>query len=93
MSARLTLMQGPPGRYDDARRLMTELLSKAKQIPGLGRHQLGLDRSNGKAVTFTVYVTEESMKASVGVVRQIRECSAEMGAQVLSVDTSELVGD
>ena len=72
---------------------MTELLPRAKRIPGLVATSWGLDSSTGKAVTFTVYDSEESLKASEGVVRQIRERSAEVGTQVLSVETYELVGD
>ena len=93
MFARLTLMQGPPDRYDDARTLMIELLPRAKQIPGLVSTSWGLDRSTGKAVTFTIYDSQEALENSEGVVRQIRERSADVGTQVVSVETYELVSD
>jgi hypothetical protein len=93
MFARLTLMQGPPERSDEAARLMAELLPKAKRIPGLVSTSWGLDRSTGKAVTFTVYDSEESLKSSAEVVRQIRDRSAEVGTQILIVETYQLIAD
>jgi len=88
------MFQGSPDRYDDAVRVINErAMPGAKQIPGLVAAYWALDRSSGKAVTFTVYDSEESLKASEDVVRELRDRSvAEAGAQVVSVETYEIVG-
>ncbi|SRR6266496_3673262 len=94
MFARVTVIQGSPDQYDDAVRVINErVLPGAKEIPGLVTGYWGLDRSSGKGVAFTVYESEESLKASEDMVRDLRERSAaETGAQVVSVESFEIVG-
>jgi hypothetical protein len=54
---------------------------------------LALDRSSGKGVTFAIFDSEETLNASEETVRDLRERSvAEAGAQVVSVETYEIVG-
>jgi hypothetical protein len=94
MFARVTVIQGSPDQYEDAVRIINErAVPGAKEIPGLVAGYWALDRSSGKGVTFTVYDSEESLKASEDMVRELRERSvAEAGAQVVSVETYEIVG-
>ncbi len=94
MFARVAVVQGSPERYADAVRVINDrAVPGARQIPGLVAAYWAVDRSTGKGVTFTVYDTEESLKASEEVVRDLRERSvAEVGAKVLSVETYEIVG-
>jgi hypothetical protein len=94
MFARVTVVQGSPDRYDDAVRVINErAVPGAKQLPGLVAAYWAVDRSSGKGVTFTVYDTEESLTASEDAVRELRERSvAEIGAQIVSVETLEIVG-
>jgi hypothetical protein len=94
MFARVAVVQGSPERYDDAVKVINErAVPGARQIPGLVAAYWAVDRSTGKGVTFAVYDTEESLKASEEVVRDLRERSvAEVGGKVLSVETYEIVG-
>jgi hypothetical protein len=65
----------------------------AKQIPGLVAAYWALDRSSGKGVTFAIFDSEETLNASEETVRDLRERSvAEAGAQIVSVETYEIVG-
>ncbi len=93
MFGRLTLIQGSPERYDDAlRAIQNQIMPAIKQIPGLISAEWGLDRSTGKAVAWTVFESEEALRASDETVRQIREkASANLGAEVLGVESYEVV--
>jgi hypothetical protein len=94
MFARVTVIQGSPDRYDDGVRIINErALPGAKQIPGLVAAYWALDRSSGKGVTFAIFDSEETLNASEETVRDLRERSvAEAGAQIVSVETYEIVG-
>lgn len=93
MFARVSVIQGSPDRYDDAIKVINErAVPGAKQLRGLVTAYWALDRSTGKGVTFSVYDSEESLNASEEIVRQLRDTSvAEAGAQVVSVETFEIV--
>jgi hypothetical protein len=93
MFGRLTLIQGSPERYDDAlRAIQAQVTPAIKQVPGLISGHWGLDRSTGKAAVWTVFESEEALRASEETVRQIREkTAADLGAEVLSVESYEVV--
>jgi hypothetical protein len=84
MFGRLTLIKGSPERYDDAVRAIQDQVTPAiKQVPGLISGQWGLNRSTGKAVVWTVFESEEALRASEDTARQIREkTAADLGASV-----------
>jgi hypothetical protein len=94
MFARVTVIQGSPEAYDQAvQAIQGQAIPGARQIPGLVSGYWALDRSKGKGVSFTVYDSEESLKASEEPVRQLREKAvAAAGAKVVSVETYEIVG-
>jgi hypothetical protein len=93
MFARVTTIQGTPQGYDQAVKVIQDqAVPGAKGIPGLLSGYWALDRDTGKAVTFTVYDSEESLKASEPTVRLLREKAvADAGAKIVSVDTYEIV--
>ena len=94
MFARVTVVQGSPDRYYDAVKVINEqAVPGAKQIPGLVAAYWAVDRTSGKGVTFAVFDSEESLNASEEAVRDLRERSvAEIGGQIVSVETYEIVG-
>ena len=94
MFARVTVIQGSPDRYKDAVKVINErAVPGAKQLPGLVAAYWGLDQATGKGVTFALFDTEESLRATEETVRELRERSvAEVGAKVESVETFEIVG-
>jgi len=94
MFARVTVVQGSPDRYEDAVRVINErAVPGAKQIPGLVAAYWAVDQNSGKGVTFSVFDSEESLNASEEAVRELRERSvAEIGGQIVSVETYEIVG-
>ncbi len=95
MNARLIVVQTSPDQVDQGVKVINErAVPGAKQIPGLVAGYWGIDRSTGKAVTLTIYDSEDSLKASEEVARELRERSvAEIpGAKIVSVENFEIVG-
>jgi len=94
MFARVTVVQGSPDRYKDAVRVINErAVPGARQLPGLVAAYWAVDQETGKGVTFSIFDSEESLRASEEVVRDLRERSvAEVGAKIISVETFEIVG-
>jgi hypothetical protein len=94
MFARVTVVQGSPDRFDDAVKVINErAVPGAKEVPGLVAAYWAVDRESGHGVTFAVFDTEENLNASEERVRELRERSvAEVGGQIVSVKTYEIVG-
>jgi len=94
MFARVTVVQGSPDRYKDAVRVINErAVPGARQLPGLVAAYWAVDQETGKGVTFAIFDSEESLRASEDLVRDLRERSvAEVGAKIISVETFEIVG-
>ena len=94
MFARVTVIEGPADRADDAVKVINDrAVPAAKQIPGIVAAYWALDRSSGKGVTFAIFDTEESLRASEETARQIREAAVkELGARTVSVEHYEIVG-
>lgn len=93
MFTRVTVVQGSPENADRAVAAIQDQAAPAvRQIPGLTGAYWGVDRATGKAISFTIFDTEESMRASDEMASEIRERAvAAAGAQILSVDTYEVV--
>ena len=94
MFARLTLLEGPPERYDDAVRTIREqALPGLREIPGLVASYIGFDRATGKAMGLSIFDTEESLHTSEEVTEWLRKSSGEAaGAHVVAVERYEIVG-
>lgn len=89
------MVQASPDQVDNAIKVINErAVPGAKQIPGLVAAYWCMDRSAGKGITLTVYESEDSLKASEEIARELRERSvAEIpGAQIVSVENYEVVG-
>ena len=60
--------------------------------PGLERAELLIDRSSGKALTITVWESEEALQSSVEAANRIRGSAADAaGVSILDVSHYELV--
>jgi hypothetical protein len=94
MFARVTVVQGPADRADEAVKVINDrAVPAAKQIPGLVAAYWAIDRQSGKGVTFAIFDSEESIRASEETARQVREAAvAEVGAKIVSVENYEIVG-
>ena len=94
MFARVTVIQGPPERYDDAVRIINETaVPGAKQLLGLVAAYWAVDQESGEGVTFSIFDSRESLEATEEQVKQLREGAVhEFGGTVVSVKSYEIVG-
>jgi heme-degrading monooxygenase HmoA len=87
MWARVSRLQGEPGRVDENVQIMMDrALPAARRLPGF-KGVLGLaDRASGKSLAVTFWESEEAMRASEAEADRIREDSAQAGGeQIVSV--------
>lgn len=91
MWARVSTYQLPADNVDAAVERFNEGLGDVKE-PGLERAELLVDRSSGKALTITVWDSEETLQASVEAANQIRSSAADAaGVSILDVSHFELI--
>ncbi len=94
MYARVTISETSPDKVDLAIKTINEtVIPTAKKIPGLkGGYWLG-DRVTGKGVTITLFESEEALKNSEEVGKQIRsEAAKTIGLTIQSIDRYEVLG-
>jgi heme-degrading monooxygenase HmoA len=92
MHARVTTLEAPPDRMDDAKRHVQErLLPKLRQMEGFkGFVALGSSQS-GKLQGVAFWESEEALRATDEAVVPVREGAAEAsGGTVVSVDEYEV---
>ncbi len=95
MHGRVTVIQGTPERADEAVRVLREqVLPRAREMAGF-KGVLGLlDRGSGKALSVTLWESEEAMRASEEAANRLRdEASRASGGGVVSVERYEVVID
>ena len=93
MYARITVSETSPDKVDLAIKVINEdIIPGVKKVAGFkGGYWLG-DRTTGKGVTITLFDTEEALKNSEDVTKQIRSDAAKkIGATVQSVDRYEVL--
>jgi hypothetical protein len=93
MFARVTVVEVPPDRFEDARRLINLYAApRARGLPGWqGGYWLG-DRKTGRVVTVAFYDSEENLQASADAVTGWREeLIPQVGGTVVAVDDYELM--
>lgn len=86
MWARVSTYQLPADDVDAAIERFNQALGDVNE-PGLERAELLVDRSSGKALTITVWNSEETRQASVEAANQIRSDAAN-AASVSIMDVS-----
>ena len=90
MWARVSTYQFRSEGIDDSIRQFTEALGNLKE-PGLQRAELLMDRASGKALTVTVWESEEALQASVDAANRIRSGAADAaGVSIVEVSHYEI---
>ena len=93
MLARISVYRGSPDRIDEAIRYGQEqILPRLEQMEGFEEAYFLVDRLSGKALSITLWESEEAMRASEEAASQLRSESAEAaGETVESVERYEVV--
>jgi heme-degrading monooxygenase HmoA len=91
MWARVSTYQFPSNDLDAAVERFNEALGDLQE-PGLERAEVLVDRSNGKALTITVWDSEETLLSSVEAANRLRSGAADAaGGTILDVSHYEIV--
>jgi len=91
MQARVSTYQFPSSNIDDAIEQFTNALGTVEE-PGLERAELLVDRASGKALTITVWQSEEALQSSVEAANRIRRGAADSaGVQIVDVSHYEII--
>ena len=93
MFARVTTMQGPPERIDEAARGLEErAVPFVRQLSGFKGAYWLADRQTGKVLAVALWESEEAMRASEAQIEQRRRESAQaVGATIQSVEEYEVI--
>jgi len=78
MFARVSIVQGKPGKMDEGIKHYREtLLPEAKKMTGFKGAYLLVDRKTGKNLGITLWDTEKNMQASTAAANRLRTQAAE----------------
>ena len=82
MFAGSSTYQGPPDHIDEGVRYAQEnILPRVQEVEGFKGVYLLVDRQSGKALTITLWESEEAMRAGEAEANQLRRETAEAGSQ------------
>ena len=92
MFARVTTYRGDPGQIDEGLNYAREsILPRVQQLDGFEGVYYLVDRESGKALTITLWESEEAMRASEEEADRLRSVSAESAsATVQDVERYEV---
>lgn len=95
MHVRKTATKGSPDQIDAAKRVIeTQVIPKAKDIPGFKGGYWLINRETGEGVSYTFYDSKESLQGSAGAATQIRgDAMRDIGAELTSVEEFEVAVD
>ena len=93
MFARVSTYQGDPGQIDEGLNYAREnILPRVQQVDGFEGVYYLVDRESGKALTITLWESEEALRASEEEANRLRSESAESAsATIESVERYEVV--
>ena len=93
MFARVSTYHGDPGRIDEGLdNLRENIVPRAQQMDGFKGLYYLLDRESGKALSVTLWASEEAMHASEEAANRLREESAEASGETIdNVERYEVV--
>ena len=91
MWARVSTYQLPSANVDASIEQFSNALGTLEE-PGLERAELLVDRTSGKALTITVWESEEALQSSVEAANRIRSSAADTaGVQIVDVSHFEII--
>ena len=92
MQARISTVEGDPGKIDDALKVINEkVLPALKELDGFMAANFLVDRSAGKLVGVAFYGSEAALEASADGVKVQRNAVAEaMNGKVVGIESYEL---
>jgi heme-degrading monooxygenase HmoA len=89
--ARVSTYQFPSANVDASIEQFTNALGTLDE-PGLERADLLIDRTTGKALTITVWESEEALQSSAEAANRIRSRAADTaGVQIVDVSHFEII--
>ena len=92
MFARVSRYEAPADQVDQAIQGFEAATGSLRQMEGIQRAYLLVDRTSGKALTITVWDSEESMRATEQAANQLRsQAMGASGGSVLEVESYEVV--
>ncbi len=91
MHARVSTYAGPEGSADEAIRAFESVTDPLKGLDGFERAYLLVDRDSGKAITMTLWASDEAAEASAEAAKQMRgQAAGSAGLSIESVETYEV---
>jgi heme-degrading monooxygenase HmoA len=93
MFARLTRITADPARVDEFEPIVREqVLPAAQRMAGFQGMYAMVDRQSGTALSFTLWESEEAMRASEDAANRLRsESAAKSGADIAAVERYEVI--
>ncbi len=90
--ARVSAYEFPADRVDEARPAFEEATRNLEQMQGITEALFLVDRTEGKAITITIWESEEALRASEQAADEIRQRGAAAGGgQITGVSRYEIV--
>lgn len=94
MHARVSTYAGPADSVDDGVRNFEATTDALRELDGFQGAYLLVDRQGGRAMTITLWSTEQAAEASAERARQMRqEVAGGAGLSIESVDTYEVASE
>ncbi|MDP8960353.1 MAG: antibiotic biosynthesis monooxygenase [Actinomycetota bacterium] len=91
MHARVSTYVGSADHVEDAIRSFEEISAAVRELDGFEGAYLLVDRGNGRALTITLWSSEDAVQASTGRADQTRaEAAATAGISIESVEVYEV---
>lgn len=92
MQARISTIEGDPGKIDDAIKVINEKIMPAlKELDGFMAANFLVDRSAGKLVAVAFYDSEAALEGSAEAVKPMRtEVAEAMNGKVIGLESYEL---
>jgi quinol monooxygenase YgiN len=91
-TARMSLLEGPPDKIDEARRYAEEeILPQQRQAPGFRGFVALVDRQNGRSKLISLWESQEALRSSEEQASQLRQRAAEgASGRIVGVERYEV---
>ena len=92
MHARVSTYEASPERVDELERAFSDAAGSAQALEGNAGGYFMVDRTNGRAVTVTLWESEDALRQSAEAADRLRsEATSPSGASITSVNSYEVV--